>query len=256
VSARTVEAAGVALAFEEHGSGPAVLLIHGSASTRSGEGLRLIAYDRRAYGDSGAPEVYRGTTVEEQAEDAAELIRSLEAAPVVACGHGLGATIALDLALRHAELVRGAVAIEPPLLALAATGSETMSEIRELIANAAREGGPSGAVRAYIEGAGGQGALDRLGPQRLEAAVSATVGFAADFAAAPSWEVSKRRLGAIDPPVVILSGSRSDPVWREVSRALAQLVPGATLREAEGGHLLQLDAPDAVADAVRELARG
>jgi pimeloyl-ACP methyl ester carboxylesterase len=261
VTAGTVEAAGVALAFEEHGSGPAVVLIHGIASTRTvwretidalGSGVRAVAYDRRAYGDSGAPESYRATTVEEQAEDTAELIRSLDAAPVVACGHGLGAMIALDLALRHPELVRGAVVIDPPLLPLASTGNEAMSRLRERITEAAREGGAAAAVRAFIEGSGPE--PDRLGPERLEAALAATAGFAADVAAVPSWEVSKRRLAAIDAPVVVLTGSGSAPVLAEVSRALAEIIPGASLREAAGGPFLQLDAPDAVAAAVRELA--
>ena len=262
MSAGAVEAAGIELAYEEHGSGPAVVLIHGIASTRSvwretiealGPEVRAIAYDRRAYGDSGAPEPYRGTTVEEQAEDVVELVRSLDAAPAVVCGHGLGAMIALDLLLRHPELMRGAVVIEPPLLPLAARGNEVMSEVRERVTDAAREGGPRAAVRAFIEGSGAE-VLERLGPEREEAALSATAGFAADVAAAPSWEVSRRRLRAIDAPVVALTGSASAPVWGEISRALVELVPGAGLREAAGGHFLQLDAPADVAAAVRELA--
>lgn len=262
MTAGTVEAAGVELAFEEHGAGPAVVLIHGVASNRAvwretidalGSGVRVVAYDRRAYGESGAPETYRGTTVEEQAEDTAELIRSLDAAPAVACGHGLGAMIALDLVLRHSELVRGTVVIDPPLLPLSATGSEAMSQLRERITEAAREGGPAAAVRAFIEGSGPE-VLERLGPERVEAALSAAAGFAADVVAAPSWEVSKRRLAAIDAPVVALTGSGSAPILAEVSRVLVEIVPGASLREVAAGPFLQLEAPDAVADAVRELA--
>ena len=264
MSAGTVEAAGVQLAYEEHGSGPAVVLIHGIASTRSvwqetiealGPEVRAVAYDRRAYGESGAPESYRGTTVEEQAEDTVELIRSLDAAPAVLCGHGLGATIALDLLQRHAELIRGAAVIEPPLLPLAATGNEVMSQVRERVTEAAREGGPRAAVRAFIEGSGAE-VVERLGPEREEAALSATAGFAADVAASASWEVSKRRLARIDAPVVALTGSTSAPVWGEISRSLVEIVPGATLREAAGGHFLQLDAPADVAAAARELALG
>jgi pimeloyl-ACP methyl ester carboxylesterase len=262
VTAETVETAGVELAFEEHGSGPAVLLIHGIASTRSvwretiealGGKVRAVAYDRRAYGDSSAPEPYRGTTVEEQAEDAAGLVRSLDAAPAVICGHGLGATIALDLLRRHRELFRAAAVIEPLLLPLSSRGNEVMAEVRERVTEAAREGGPAAAVRAFIEGSGPE-VLDRLGPERAEAALSATVGFAADVAAASAWEVSRRRLASIDAPVVVLSGTESAPVWGEVSRALVELIPGATLHEAAGGHFLQLDAPAQVADAIEELA--
>ena len=84
--APSVEGAGVALNVVERGSGPAVLLVHGIASDAQALGpvaealapqARVIAYDRRGYGDSGAPEPYHGTTVEEQAEDAAALLRTL-----------------------------------------------------------------------------------------------------------------------------------------------------------------------------------
>jgi pimeloyl-ACP methyl ester carboxylesterase len=264
VTAGTVEAAGVELAFEEHGSGPAVLLIHGTASTRTvwretiaalGPEVRAITYDRRGYGESGAPEPYHGTTVEEQAQDAAELIRSLELPPVVVCGHSLGAMIALELLLRHRELVRGAVVIEPPLLPLAATGTEVMAEVRERVTEAAREGGPPAAVKAFIEGFGPQ-ILDRLGPEREAAALSASTAFAADLAAVTAWEVSRRRLARIDGPVVVLTGSASAPAWGEVMRELVEAVPDASLREAAGGHFLHLDAPADVAEAVRELATG
>src|SRR3954449_7910664 len=91
----TVEAAGVELAVEESGSGPDVVFVHGTATARSvwkemiaalGEHVHAIAYDRRAYGDSGAPEPYGGTTVGEQADDLAQLIRGNDAAPAIAWG--------------------------------------------------------------------------------------------------------------------------------------------------------------------------
>ena len=75
--APSVEGAGVALNVVERGEGAPVLLIHGLASDAeamapvaqalAGE-ARVIAYDRRGYGSSGAPQPYRGTTVQEQAE--------------------------------------------------------------------------------------------------------------------------------------------------------------------------------------------
>src|SRR3954449_6446733 len=120
----TVEAAGVELAVEQSGSGPDVVFVHGTATSRSvgqetiaalGDGIHAIAYDRRAYGDSGAPEPYGGTTVGEQADDLAELIEGLGAAPAAVCGHELGALACLDLVVRRPELVSHAVLIEPPM---------------------------------------------------------------------------------------------------------------------------------------------
>src|SRR6478672_160956 len=114
--ASTAEGAGVALAYEITGSGTPVLLVHDIASDRHGlpivSGARSIRYDRRGYGESGAPEPYVGTTVMEQAQDAAALLRALQLDGVVVAGLGFGALIALDLALRHGDLVRAVVAAD------------------------------------------------------------------------------------------------------------------------------------------------
>ena len=51
-----VEGAGVALAYEEDGDGPATVLVHGMGAPRPARGGlagRVIAYDRRGYGWSG-----------------------------------------------------------------------------------------------------------------------------------------------------------------------------------------------------------
>ena len=90
--APSVEGAGVALNVVERGSGRAVLLVHGIASDAQAlepiadalsSQARVIAYDRRGYGSSGAPEPYHGTTVAEQAEDAAALLRALDPGPAL-----------------------------------------------------------------------------------------------------------------------------------------------------------------------------
>ena len=167
------------LAYEERGRGPAVLLVHGTAlgagvwrETRAAlpDTVRALAYDRRGYGASGAPEPYGGTTVEEQAEDAAALLRALDAAPAVVCGFELGALVALDLLRRHAGLVAGAVLVEPPLLSLSAEGPEAVGTLREAIEAGAREGR---AIEALLGALGGPGALARLGTDRVAGARAA-----------------------------------------------------------------------------------
>ena len=107
---------GVELRWREHGAGPPLLLPARDArpaarsgsrwSTASGAGR---AHDRASTAAAGEPparpEQYAATTVEEQAEDAAALLAELDAGPAVACGAGLGAVAALDLLLRHRDLV-------------------------------------------------------------------------------------------------------------------------------------------------------
>ena len=150
----TVEGAGVALAYEEDGAGaPVTLVVHGMASgAAASAGLRarlpgrVIAYDRRGYGGSGAPEPYAATTVQEQAEDAAALLRALDAAPARLVGDGFGALIALDLLVRHSSSVTGAVLVDPPLYAFVPAATEALAATRALLEEALREGGPKEAM--------------------------------------------------------------------------------------------------------------
>jgi pimeloyl-ACP methyl ester carboxylesterase len=263
VTPATVEAGGVALAYDERGDGRAVVLVHGTATARTvwretvealGDDMRTIAYDRRAYGDSGAPEPYGGTTVGEQADDLAELIEALDAAPAVLCGHELGALACLDLLARHPSLGAGAVLIEPPMLWLTPAGTDAVAEIREAVAGAARDDGAAGAVRAFLEAAGGPDVTALLGPERTEASLALPRAFAADLAAAASWSATRRDVRAIDTPVTLVSGAKSAPVRQEATRALGELLPRCELVTLESGHFAQLEAPERVAAAVRELS--
>jgi pimeloyl-ACP methyl ester carboxylesterase len=251
------------LAWEEHGSGPPVLLVHGPAIGRGlwretvaalRGGFRVIAYDRRAYGASGAPEPYGGTTVEEQAEDAAALLGELRATPALLCGHDLGALVCLDLLRRHPAAAAGAVLVEPPVLSLSTRGSEEVARLRERLEGGAREGGAAGAVSAYLDEVAGPGAERRLGPERVNAARAAGRAFAADLAATPAWQFSRRELRAVSAPVTVVLGSHGHGVRVEVARALASMLGQARLVEADAGHLVPVEAPDTVAEAIRGVA--
>jgi pimeloyl-ACP methyl ester carboxylesterase len=251
-----VEAGGVALAVQESGSGEPVVFVHGTATSRNvwqetiaalGDAVRAISYDRRAYGDSGAPEPYGGTTVGEQADDLAELIESLDAAPALLVGHELGALACLDVLLRHARLARGAVVIEPSMLWLSPAGADTISMLREVVEKAAYERGAQAAVSAFLEAVDGPRALERLGPQR--AAVSPRA-FAADLAGAASWPAGRRDLARIEAPVTVITGSSSSPVRRDTAQALVRLLPNAQLVEVPAGHLAHVEAPAEVAAAI------
>jgi pimeloyl-ACP methyl ester carboxylesterase len=261
--AATVEAGGVELALEEHGSGTPVVLVHGTAVGRDvwretlaalPDGVRAIAYDRRAYGDSGAPEPYGGTTVGEQADDLADLIEALDAQPAVLCGHDLGALACLDLMLRYPRLARAAVLIEPAMLWLSPAGTDAVATLREVVEKAARERGPGGAVEAYIEAVDGHAALALLGDDRLTAARSTPRAFAADLGAPATWPAGRRELARISARTIVLSGERSAPVRREAARSLVRMLPAAELRELPAGHLAHVEAPGPVASAIAELA--
>ena len=225
--ASTAEGAGVELAYEIEGSGTPVLLIHDIASDRQDlpvvPGARCVRYDRRGYGESGAPEPYVGTTVMEQAEDAAHLLRALDLAGVVVAGVGFGALIALDLALRHAALVRALVIEDPPLYAFVPDANEELAEQRRVLQDSMATGGPDAAVEAWLRGRADEAAIVR--------AKAAHQGFFADYAGLASLPVTRSQLRSLTIPVVIVTSPSTPWHVARATEAIASLVPGAQRRE-------------------------
>jgi pimeloyl-ACP methyl ester carboxylesterase len=225
--ASTAEGAGVELAYEIDGSGTPVLLIHDIASDRLGlpavPGARSLRYDRRGYGGSGAPEPYVGTTVMEQAEDAVGLLRSLELPDAVVAGVGFGALIALDLAVRHAPLVRAVVAADPPLFAFVPEANEELAEQRRVLQDSMATGGTDAAVEAWLAGRADAAALER--------AKASQQGFFADYAGLASWPVTRAQLRSLAIPVVLVTSPSTPWHVARATDAIAGLVPGVQRRE-------------------------
>jgi pimeloyl-ACP methyl ester carboxylesterase len=228
----TRQGLGVELSYEERGSGAPLLLVHGIADGAAGwrevsEALsgeaRVIAYDRRGYGGSQAPAPYERTTVEEQAEDAVKLLRGLDAAPALVCGRDLGAVVALDLVRRYPELVRAVALVDPALYQLAPDATQALSAERVLLENALRDGGPAGAVEAWLAARGAPA-------DRIKRARGDHVAFFADYAGLATWPVLRRDLRALDLPVAVLVSAGAPAYVRETAGTLAELVPTATLR--------------------------
>jgi pimeloyl-ACP methyl ester carboxylesterase len=227
-----IEGAGVSLDYSVHGEGEMVLLVHGIGGTAWPDlPGRVIAYSRRGYGDSGAPEPYLATSVEEQAEDAAALLQGLDAAPAAVVGWGVGALVALDLVRRHRDLVRGVVAIDPPLFAFVPDAAEVLSTERAALERGVREEGPEAAVRAYMAETGAD-------PEMAARAGASFRGFFADYGAPSTWAVGRRDLRALAVSLMVLDGPDPPAHVVAASDALAAAVPGAR----RGGTL-----PEAVA---------
>jgi len=227
-----VEGAGVALHYRSRGKGPAVVLVHGMASDAQGwepvseglaaEGRRAIALDRRGYGDSGAPQPYAATTVQEQAEDVAALLHALAAAPALLVGEGFGALVVLELLVRRPDLARAAVLSEPPLYAYVPEATAALADERTLLEQGLRDGGPPAAIRAWLR----QEAPGAAEP-RIERAVAAAQGFFADYAGRASWSPSRGELRGIGVPVAVVTGPASARHVVAAAEAIARLVPGA-----------------------------
>jgi pimeloyl-ACP methyl ester carboxylesterase len=233
-----VEGAGVALHYEERGDGRSLLVVHGMASDArawsaalddlAAAGARAIAYDRRGYGASGAPEPYAATTIQEQAEDAAAVLTAVDAVPAVLVGDGFGALVVLELLVRRPELARAAVLADPPLFAFVPAATEALAEERAMLEQALRDGGPGAAIDAWL----GEGAS----ADRRARAKDARVGFFADYAGRASWSPSRRELRAIAVPVAVVTSA--DAPGHVVAAADALVARLADVRRSADGDVV------------------
>jgi len=69
----------------------------------------VVTYDRRGMSRSPRPVDWTATSMAEQADDAAALLRALDVSPAVVVGHSGGGSIACELVARHPGAVRHAV---------------------------------------------------------------------------------------------------------------------------------------------------
>jgi pimeloyl-ACP methyl ester carboxylesterase len=102
------------LYHEVRGAGRPLVLLHGAMSTIEtsfeevlpafAETRQVIAIEQQAHGRT--PDVDRPLSYEQMADDTAGLLRRLEIEDADIYGYSMGAGIAVELALRHAKLIR------------------------------------------------------------------------------------------------------------------------------------------------------
>ena len=273
---RFLELDGCRIHYVDEGAGPPLFLIHGLGGQlrnftyaligRLTNEFRVIAVDRPGSGYSTRP-AGADPRLRAQAEVMAKIIEALNLDRPLVVGHSLGGAITLAIGLDHPECASGLALIAPvtqlvatppaafrgldiksPLLRwivawTVATPLGILSAERVLKAVFAPEKVPADFARL------GGGALG-LRPQSFYATSTDLEAVNDGFAGLIG------RYPTLTLPAGILFGKGDNLLdFRVHGQATRDQIPSLDLELIEGGHMLPVTAPDAVADFIRRLAR-
>ena len=264
----TVEVNGTTLYYELRGAGPPVLFISGAtgdaghwtevADDLAGE-FTVLTYDRRANSRSPRPEGWTAAPIDEQADDAAALLRALDLAPAVAYGNSQGAIILTDLALRHPTVLRGAIFHEPPYAAVTTAPEEVGATLQRVVGEGMATGGPPKATELFLRMVAGDETYESLDPElRNRLLGNGEVLFGMELEAVLAYRPTPEQLAEVKVPCVVASGvDNRDPAathhwFYEASQWLANGL-GAPLVETPGAHVPQASHPQALAETLRPI---
>ena len=246
---KAVRVNGVQLHYVEQGRGIPVIFIHGGLDDYRAwndqvgafaQHYHAIAYSRRYnYPNSGSALDSKYSAITD-ADDLAALIHKLGLPMAHIIGHSYGAYVALELAVRHPELVRSMVLAEPPVLRWLPELNggkllfdQFMGTVWEPTTRGFKKGNEAG-VAAAVNGFGELG-YSGSDQKMTYAGLPAEVrqGFVEN---APEWkaltmskdafpELSFGSVKGITAPTLLLGGQRSLKLADVIDRQLKLLLP-------------------------------
>ena len=256
---------GTTIRFDAWGDGQPLIMVDGATGHRAvsqtnaqvgellGDEFRVYAYDRRGRGESGDTPPY---AVQREIEDLAALIAEA-GAPATLCGFSSGAVLALDAAAAGLPITRVAM-FEPPFVVDDSRPPGPADYVQRLDASIA-SGRPGDAVELFLTGAIGMPAefVDGMRQSPFWPAleeVAPTIAYdgrimGSTMSGAP---LPADRWAAVSVPVLVMYGRGTEPWLIAASRALADLLPTATLQAVDGAQ--HSVAADILAPALRQFA--
>ena len=254
---------GTTIAYERTGSGPPLVLVHGTSADHTRwepvrpafeERFTVYAMDRRGRGESGDAEEY---DLEREFEDVAALVDAVDE-PAVLLGHSYGAICALEAALRTDNL-RALVLYEPPIpweiLGPHLSAEAVYAEMEALIADGADEQALVLFFDAIV--ALPQPELDALrSASNWPARVDAVDTVVREERAPATYDFDATQFGDLTTPTALLLGSESPQYFKDATAAIDDALPNSRITTLEGQtHVAINTAPDRFVDAVFAFVR-
>ncbi|HET9799532.1 MAG TPA: alpha/beta fold hydrolase [Gemmatimonadaceae bacterium] len=250
---------GLELAYEEAGSGTALLLVHGFPHDhRLWEGqltglsthARCLAPDLRGFGGSSVRGPY---SMDRYADDLADFLGALGIARAVVCGLSLGGYVAFAMLRRHAALVRALVLADTR----ATPDTAEARANRERLVGVVEQQGMGALAERQLEGSVGRTTfarrphvIDALRRMMTSAPAEGAIGALRAMIERPD---STPQLARIGVPALVIGGTEDTITTPDVLRALADAIPGSRLELLDRcGHVSAMERPDAFNRAIAD----
>jgi magnesium chelatase accessory protein len=263
---RMLNAAGVRWHVQRMGSGPELLLVHGTgASTHSWGGLMpllarhfdVLAPDLPGHGFS-SPLEDRAPTLPNMAGALGGLLQAEQFKPELIVGHSAGAAIALQMALAGGNIPRLVVGLNAALLPYGgwlaplaqplARAFTALAPVPKILAARARQ---PGTVERLIASTG-----SRLGPSGIEAYRSLLGHYGhveATLAMMANWDLKPllNQLSRLETPLCLVVGEDDRTVPPSQAAEVIKRVPrGRVIRLGGLGHLAHEENPRLISEAI------
>jgi pimeloyl-ACP methyl ester carboxylesterase len=243
---------GTPIAYERSGSGPPLVLVHGTTASRTRwapvlptlEARHTVyAMDRRGRGDSGDTQPY---SLEREFEDVAAVLDAVAAATstrVDLVGHSFGGLCAMEAALRTTR-IRRLIVYEGAPAGVLTIPSELVERMQAQVDAGDGDGAVQTMMREVVRMPEEQLALLRSLPA-WQARVAAAHTIPRELRATNTYRMEPGRMAQIRVPTLLLVGGDSPSFFRTTADAAQHALPDARLVVLPGQQHAAMDtAPD------------
>lgn len=247
---------GLTFNYIEAGTGPALILIHGSMSDYRewskqigsfAQHYHVIAYSRR-YHWPNLPASDTDASLDRQVSDLLEIMKATGISKAHIVGHSLGGAIALVFTLRHPELVQSLTLAEPAVSGVLSKMPENDTVLKESQMIRARmkevfaTGNAEPIVKTYAMHVA-PGDFEKATPEERNMLIENANAFQMDFTSQRS-PFTCEDAQKIKVPVLVLCGDQSPMGLQRIAETTARCIKGAKfVRISQATHWLQHDQP-------------
>ena len=225
--------------YDETGSGPTLVLVPGSCSTGAAwrpiaatwnGKFRCVTTSLLGYGGTAERRTAQDPSIDHEAK-IVEAVIANAGAGVHLVGHSFGGLISLAVAVGNRVSLKSLVIIEAPAVEILRERGELahyrgFQQMTDAYF-AAFKAGQADAIGMMIDFYGGPRTFASWPPKLRAYAIETTAVNLIDWASAYGFAPSAAALSAINIPVLVITGSASNPVAQRANALLAESIKGA-----------------------------